>query len=187
MGKLEGLKVPRSYNFNPNISSGVSWVYGQPRRNSSQVDYIDQFYQARQESLLALDDLVKPVVDKLDAMGVLNNTYIIYTADNGFTLGQHRRWPGKSLGYEEDIRVPLLIRGPNITSGNMDLSIYNVADLSTTIMHLAGAEADHDLDGRVMTWGFESASKKQIGDDSYHLSEYWDSANSGCNGRRTCD
>lgn len=70
-------------------------------------------------------------------------------ADNGFAIGSHRRQPGKTLGYEEDIHVPLIVRGPDVPSGIRDtLSSWSIVDLSKTIMKLAGAEADYVDDGR---------------------------------------
>lgn len=50
---------------------------------------------------------------------------------------------------------------------------HNVADISATIAHVAGAEADYDVDGRIMPWGSASAKKREIGTPTHHLSEYW--------------
>lgn len=47
--------------------------------------------------------MVGKVMRKLEELDLLDNTYVIYTSDNGFANGQHRRWPGKSMNYEEDI------------------------------------------------------------------------------------
>jgi N-acetylglucosamine-6-sulfatase len=63
---------------------------------------------------------------------------------------EHRRDPGKGTGYEEDIRVPFKVRGPGVSSEPNDITAHNVADISATIAHIAGAESSYDIDGRVM-------------------------------------
>jgi hypothetical protein len=100
------------------------------RLNQSEVDYNDALHVARLQSLQAVDELVGGVVDKLEALGLAENTYVIYTSDNGFHIGQHRLRPGKSCAYEEDVNVPMLIRGPgvpkrhevNFTTSHTDVS-----------------------------------------------------------------
>lgn len=86
---------------------------------------------------------------------------------------EHRRDPGKGTGYEEDIRVPFMVRGPGIPSGKNEVTAHNVADISATIANVAGVEAEYSVDGRVMEWGNKNAKKREVGTPSHHLSEYW--------------
>ena len=68
----------------------------------------DKFYQARAESLLAIDEMVGHLVDELQGSGALKNTFVIFSCDNGYHLGHHRLPPGKREVYQHDIRVPLM-------------------------------------------------------------------------------
>lgn len=61
------------------------------------------------------------MISKLDGYGLLDNTYIIYTTDNGFHIGNHRLGAGKRCPYEEDINIPLLVRGPDVARGELGL------------------------------------------------------------------
>ena len=94
-----------------------------------------------------MDELVDGVVAKLKEHGVLDDTYIIYTTDNGYHISQHRLHPGKECGFEEDIHIPLIIRGPGITAGHISNVVSAHADLSPTILHLAGLDPRPDFDG----------------------------------------
>ena len=54
---------------------------------------------------------------RLAAAGVADDTYIVFSSDNGFHLGQHRLTPGKLTAYDPDVRVPLIVTGPGVPAG----------------------------------------------------------------------
>lgn len=87
-------------------------------------------------------------------------------------LVEHRRQPSKGTGYEEDIRVPFLVRGPRVKKGNISAT-HSVPDISATITHLANAESPEELDGKVMPWGAQTASKKDMGTSHHQIAEFW--------------
>jgi arylsulfatase A-like enzyme len=104
-------------------------------------------YRARMRSLLAVDEAVHAIVDELDTQGVLDDTYVIYTSDNGFFHGEHRIRQGKFFPYEPSIRVPLLIRGPGIPAGVRSNQYTVNVDLAPTITEVAGARPGRVMDG----------------------------------------
>lgn len=146
-GLFKDVKVPRTDNFNPDTPSGASWVRKLPQHNATSVEYLDHYYRQRLRALQAVDELVEKLVVQLDEAGVLDDTYIIYSSDNGFHLGQHRLPPGKECGYEEDIRVPLIVRGPGVPKGEVEDTVTTHIDLAPTILDIVGAEARPDFDG----------------------------------------
>lgn len=98
------------------------------------------------------------------------------SADNGFALGTHRRQPGKTLGYEEDITVPFVVRGPKVPKGKTDtLSSYGIVDLSRTILDIAGAKPDYLDDGVVINLHNDDDDSKQAQHAlaRHSLSEFW--------------
>jgi arylsulfatase A-like enzyme len=71
---------------------------------------------ARIRSLLSVDDAVKHLVSTLRRTGELDSTYIVFTSDNGYALGEHR-YTGKDRLSDEILDVPLVIRGPGVPAG----------------------------------------------------------------------
>uniref|UniRef100_A0A8C7L1N1 N-acetylglucosamine-6-sulfatase n=1 Tax=Oncorhynchus kisutch TaxID=8019 RepID=A0A8C7L1N1_ONCKI len=113
--RFKDLKAPRDPNFNVH-GKDKHWLIRQaktPMTNSS-IELLDEAYRKRWRTLLSVDDLVEKVVKRLEVRGELDNTYIIFTSDNGYHTGQFSLPLDKRQLYESDIRVPLLIRGPNI-------------------------------------------------------------------------
>ena len=91
------------------------------------------------------------VVSKLgEKPGVLSNTYIVFTSDNGWHHGEHRIQQGKGRPYEESARVPLVIRGPGVAAGSSTDKLVLNTDYFPTFMDLAGAQTQTPpyVDGR---------------------------------------
>ena len=118
-----------------------------PKQSSTQVEYNDEFYRSRLRSLQAVDELVDDIFGLLEQYGILDNTYVIYSSDNGYHIGQHRLPPGKECGYEEDVNVPLIVRGPNVPKGITTDQVTSHTDLAPTILELIGARPKDDFDG----------------------------------------
>ncbi len=149
LGMFAGATAPRVPSFNEaDVSDKPPHLRSLPLLTADQIAAIDRQYQARLEALQAVDEGVERIVDALAERGELDNTYLFFTADNGYHLGQHRLFQGKGEVYEEDIRVPLLVRGPGVRAGvTLDQFALNI-DFAPTIAELAGAPAGRDMDGR---------------------------------------
>jgi arylsulfatase A-like enzyme len=141
--------LPRPPDFDePNVSDKPAAIRRRPPLNASAIAYIERNYRCELESLLAVDDGVEQVIAELKANGVLDDTLVIYTSDNGFFHGEHRIAQGKTRLYEESIRVPLEMRGPGIPRGASVDSLVTNADLAPTIVDAANAAPRLVMDGR---------------------------------------
>ncbi|MCS6992458.1 MAG: sulfatase [Anaerolineales bacterium] len=108
----------------------------------------DALFVLRVQSMQAVDEMVGDLVNLLQETGQLENTYIFFSSDNGFHMGEHMLPSGKMLPYEEDILVPLYVRGPGIRPGTKISELTVNVDLAPTFLELAGARFPRLLDGR---------------------------------------
>ncbi|PNW71928.1 hypothetical protein CHLRE_16g671400v5 [Chlamydomonas reinhardtii] len=146
--------TPNKNLYEVDVSDKPAWIRALPLAQQNNRTYLEEIYRLRLRSLAAVDELIEQVVKTLDEAGVLDNTYIIYSADNGYHVGAHRFGAGKTTGYEEDLRVPFLIRGPGIKASKSDKpqnsKVGLHVDFAPTILSLAGAShllGDKGLDG----------------------------------------
>lgn len=109
---------------------------------------LDRQYRLRVQSMQAVDELVAAVIAALRDAQLLDNTYIFFTSDNGFHMGQHGLGAGKSTAYEEDIRVPLFVRGPGISARSTSDALVANIDLAPTFAQIAGVAAPAFVEGR---------------------------------------
>lgn len=91
--------------------------------------------------------MVGSLVRELEADGQLDNTFIFFTSDNGFILGQHRIQNDKRYPYEESVRTPLFVRGPGVPAGSKVEKLVINTDFAPTFAELAGASSP-PADGR---------------------------------------
>jgi arylsulfatase A-like enzyme len=94
-----------------------------------------------------VDDEVANIMETLERTRELDNTYVVFTSDNGFFLGEHRRRQGKILPYDPALRVPLVMRGPGIPAGQRRRDPFQMIDFAPTILDAAGVPLPPRLDG----------------------------------------
>jgi len=94
-------------------------------------------YRNRTSAALDLDDFLKIIFKGLEDLNLLDTTYVIFSSDNGYHLGEHRLLFGKSHPYETDTRLPMYIRGPGIPKGEVRIHPTTHLDITATIADLA--------------------------------------------------
>ena len=95
----------------------------------------------------SLDDNVGRVLDYLDEHGLLDNTLVVYTSDQGFYMGEHG-WFDKRFMYEESFHTPLIMRLPKGMDrrGDIDQMVQNI-DYGPTFLEIAGVTEPNDMQG----------------------------------------
>jgi arylsulfatase A-like enzyme len=141
--------APRPPSFDEaDVSDKPGWVRQKAPLTSTEKSGLDTFYRNRLRSMLAVDDLVGKVVDSLRDSGKLSNTYIVFTTDNGMSMGEHRRDIAKWSAYEEDMKVPLIVRGPNVPEGVKRTHTVLNNDFAPTFAQLGRVPVPSFVDGR---------------------------------------
>lgn len=107
---------------------------------------VDKVFRARLRSLLSVDDSVEAIHQALRRTGELDNTYMVFVSDNGYSLGEHRIMKKDKL-LREHLEVPLLVAGPGIKAGDRSTQIVTLLDLTATLLDLTGTRAGLQMDG----------------------------------------
>lgn len=119
---------------------------------------IDEVRRSQLRSLLGVDDLVGALSDRLEELGLTDDTVFIFTSDNGHFWGEH--WlSAKFANYEEGIRVPLLMRFPRRSAEGRDVEglALNV-DLVDTVADLARVEPPRESPGQSLAPAFDGSA-----------------------------
>ena len=120
----------------PQPASLPPWPW--PPRDEGRLDYL--------RSLLAVDESVGNVMGALASQDLTRSTYVVFLSDNGLFLGEHRLGD-KRLAYEESLRVPLVVAGPDVSVRRLATMALNL-DLAPTILDLAGVAVPGSMQGK---------------------------------------
>jgi arylsulfatase A-like enzyme len=93
----------------------------------------------------ALDDMVGEILQTVEDAGIAGETIILFTSDHGDLLGSHRAYK-KQQAYEESIRIPMLIRAPEIAAGEYR-ALMNSYDIMPTLLGLSGLRVPETVEG----------------------------------------
>ena len=139
-------------------------------------EYTHQAYQKYLKRYLrcvkGVDDNLKRLFDYLQKEGLWDNTVIFYSGDQGFYLGEHdyidKRW-----GYEEGMRMPLLMRWPKgIKPGTVCDSLINNCDFAPTMLDYAGVKTPAYMQGRSFKSIVETGEEPDDWRDATYF-RYW--------------
>ena len=124
-------------------------VFGRPFTDAA-LETARAHYAGTLEALLAVDRAVASIVKTLRRTGELDNTYIIYSTDNGYFHGEHGIPSAKYFLYEPSSHLPLYMRGPGLPHGGTARALSQDIDMASTVLDMTGASPGRVLDGRSM-------------------------------------
>jgi arylsulfatase A-like enzyme len=143
-----GLMASRTRAFNTATRNPPAWLRDHASLTPEQIARLDEEFRKRAQSVQAVDDLIGSIRARLKARGVADNTYIVFSSDNGFHMGEHRLASGKMTAFDTDIRVPLIVVGPKVPAGSLSGELTENIDLAPTFMRLGGVKPPASVDGR---------------------------------------
>jgi len=94
-----------------------------------------------------MDHQVGRVINAANSLGLLKDIVIVFAADNGWHLGEHKLW-SKTSQFEESTHVPLMIYADGLTKGDKTSSLSELLDIYPTLCDLCNIEKPHHLDGK---------------------------------------
>jgi N-acetylglucosamine-6-sulfatase len=105
-------------------------------------------YRRYYEAITAMDRQVQRLLDRIDELGLRENSLVIFAADNGMMWGEHR-CHGIKQPYEESIRIPFVVRSPWLVRdpGSRRQQMVLTIDIGPTILDIAGVRVPADMDG----------------------------------------
>jgi arylsulfatase A-like enzyme len=140
---------------------------GAKRKRAQYQIYIKKYLRC----VKSIDDNIGRLLNYLDKKGLADNTLIVYTADQGFYLGEHGMYD-KRFMYEESLRMPFLVRYPNgIKPGQVNNEITTNVDFAETFLDYAGVEIPSEMQGCSLRPLFEGNTPKDWPQAMYY--RYW--------------
>jgi N-acetylglucosamine-6-sulfatase len=141
------LQYPKNAAYNTLPVDPPPWLAQRAPLTPEQQASITDLYRKRVEADFSVDDMIGQIERELRAKGVAKNTYIVFSSDNGFHMGEYRLEPGKQTAFDTDIRVPLIVSGPHVPAGRTVSQLASNIDLAPTFEALAGLEIRKTIDG----------------------------------------
>lgn len=144
-----GITYPRTPAFGARPDEyAPSWLQKIPPLDRRFQKRIDEIYRLRVQSVKGIDDMIGDIRATLEDLGLAQDTYVIFTADNGYHLGEYSLRAGKMTPYDVDIRVPLVVVGPGVAPGSRNGDIAMNVDLYPTFLDIAGLPPSDKVDGQ---------------------------------------
>ncbi|WP_309648120.1 sulfatase [Nocardioides sp.] len=125
---------PRSFRIQPELS---------PRERAA----VRTMTRQRAEAVYVMDQQIGRLVQELKRSGEWRDTVFMFTSDNGYFLGEHRRRSGKVRAHEPSLRVPFVVTGPGMRREAERFDPITTIDVSATILDLGNARPPRRADG----------------------------------------
>ena len=134
---FSNLKAPHPPAYNASgdsISSKAHHIAQNPPLDEDAETWIDIHFRNRWRAIQGVDDMIEIVMSQLEALGVLDETYVFFSSDHGYKLGEWRVGCSKQHPYETDIHIPFFARGPGIQPGSRLSALGSNIDIGPTFL-----------------------------------------------------
>ncbi len=142
-----GLTAPRDASYGRIPTNAPTWLRTLPPLARKDDAGIDTQFRKRVRAVQDVDRTVGDLEAQLQREGLADNTYFVFSSDNGFHLGEHRLLAGKQTAFDTDTRVPLIVAGPGVPQGRTVSAMTSSIDLAPTFAGLAGVTLGGRPDG----------------------------------------
>ncbi len=142
-----GLRAPRGANYDRVPLNSPKWLRRLPPLDARDNARIDAEFRKRAQAVQQVDRTVGNLEQQLRSDGLADNTYFVFSSDNGYHMGQYRLLPGKQTAFDTDVKVPLIVAGPGVPAGRTVSAMTSSIDLAPTFADLAGVEPAGGPDG----------------------------------------
>ncbi len=150
VSKFSQLRAPRTPAFGHAVRNAPAWLSKIPPLNTRAKTKIDRDFQLRVQDVQSVDRMIGRLEAQIKALGLTNNTYFVFSSDNGLHLGEDNLRPGKQTAFDTDIRVPLIVAGPGVPPARTVTQLAGNIDLAPTFETIAGATPPTTVEGHTL-------------------------------------
>ena len=155
-------RAPRLPSFPEYDTSDKPPFFRLPLLTEPRIAELDDIYARRLRMLRSVDEAIGGLRDLLRQRGLLQDTYFVFSSDNGWHTGHHNQMPMKGRPHEEDIRVPLVVTGPGVPASRQISRLISNADIAPTFAAWGGARVPANVDGRSFAQLIEAPSPDMV-------------------------
>lgn len=149
--RFASAQVQRVENFNARAEGEPKWLVKRPLLSKTEVDAVDTEHRDRLRSLLPVRDLVGRIISTIEDPAVpltWDDVYLVFSSDNGYHEGNHHLPSQKLTPYDEDVRIPLMVRGGGTPAGVVSNDLVANHDFPVTFAEMMGVSVPDWVDGR---------------------------------------
>ncbi len=168
----EEVEVNSNHDPNDNLTTKQKWRKHKERNSEGAIR--QEAFRNYARAIKAVDESLGKILEQLETQGLLENTLVAFSSDNGFFQGEHGGMTDKRHAYEPSMRVPLLMRYPELIpkKSNFDQMILNI-DLMPTFLDLGGLPIPETVQGKsIMPLIKEKAEGRKSFLYEYFFEEY---------------
>ncbi|MBT0770158.1 sulfatase [Kineosporia sp. J2-2] len=146
-GLFKNLKAPRTAAYDTMPSPAPAWM-AKHQLTRAEIKRMDRDFRKRVQGVQAVDDLVRGLWEQIRASGIEDNTYLVFSSDNGYHMGEYALLSGKMTAYDTDVHVPLVVVGPDVAKHRTVNALTSNIDLRATFGEIAGQPTPEISDGQ---------------------------------------